>query len=162
MVSDSTGVVSSSSRPKRPVPACRGSETEGAWSLYWWRNGTRQLIYYVGAMPTDPNCEECAAILLEYERTCLDFWLNASEETREGCRAIGQLVARGTETDLARAQELLPAFRAFKPYVNADARMSPSRMASLWFRKFQHEARTGHYLSLRPPSLRPLPPSDLS
>jgi hypothetical protein len=128
-----------------------GGETEPSKSIY---DGC--------AMPTDPTCEECAAILLEYKRACFDFWLNASEETREGCRAIGQLVAGGTETDLARAQELLPPFKPFKPYVNPYAAMSPSRMAELIIRKYQHESKTGHYVSLRPPSLRPLPPSDLS
>jgi hypothetical protein len=113
-------------------------------------------------MPTDPTCEECAAILLEYERACLEFWLNASEETREGCRAIGQMITGGTEADVARAREVLPPFKPFTPYANADARMSPSRMADLWVRKFQHAAKTGHYVRLRPPGLRPLPPSDLS
>jgi hypothetical protein len=116
----------------------------------------------MGAMPTAPTCEECAAIRLEYERACLEFWLNASEETREGCRAIGQLVTGGTEDDLARAHEVLRPFKPFTPHANADARMSPSRMAGLWVRKFQHAAKTGHYVRLRPPGLRPLPPSDLS
>jgi hypothetical protein len=106
-------------------------------------------------MPTDPTCEECAAILLEYERACLEFWLNASEETREGCRAIGQMLTGGTEADVARAREVLPPFKPFTPYANADARMSPSRMAGLWVRKFQHAAKTGHYVRLRPPGLRP-------
>jgi hypothetical protein len=119
-------------------------------------------LFMMGAMPTDPTCEECAAILLEYERASIDFWANASEETREGCRAIGQLVAGGTEADLARAREVLPPFKPFKPHVNPYAGMSPSRMAELIIRKYQHESKTGHYVSLRPPSLRPLPPSDLS
>ena len=113
------------------------------------------------AMASHPTCEECAAILLEYERACLEFWLNASEETREGCRAIGQMVAGGTEADVARAREVLPPFKPFEPYVNPYAQMSPSRVA-LGIRKVQHEAKTGHHVSLRPPSLRPLPPSGLS
>ena len=37
------------------------------------RNCSLLVIYDVGAMPSDPTCEECAAILLEYERACLDF-----------------------------------------------------------------------------------------
>lgn len=110
-------------------------------------------------MATDPTCEECAAILLEYERACLDFWRNTSEEAREGCRAIGQLVTRGTEADLAHAHEVLPPF---KPYANPDAFMSPSHMAGLGIRRLQHSAKTGHYLTLRPLWFRPLPPSDLS
>ncbi len=120
-----------------------------------------RFIYDMGAMPTDPTCKECAAIRLEYQRACLEFWANASEETREGCRAIGQLVTGGTEDDLARAHEVLRPFKPFTAYANADARMSPSHMAGLWIRKFQHAAKTGHYVSLRPPGLRP-PPSDLS
>jgi hypothetical protein len=112
-------------------------------------------------MPTDPPCEECAAILVEYERACLEFWANASEETREGCRAIGQLVAGGTEADLDRAREVLPSFKSSKPYVNAYAYMRPSRMAEVTMRKFQHEAKTGHYQRLLPPSFRRLPPSDI-
>ena len=121
-----------------------------------------RFIYDMGAMPTDPTCEECAAIRLEYERACLEFWANASEETREGCRAIGRMIAGGTEADVERAREVLRPFKPFTPYANADARMSPSRMAGLWFRKYQHAAKTGHYVSLRPPGLRRLPPSDLS
>ena len=120
-----------------------------------------RLIYDMGAMATEPICEECAAIVLEYERACIEFWANASEETREGCRAIGQMVAGGTEADLARASEVLRPFKPFTPYANADARMSPSRMAGLWVRKFQHAAKTGHYVSLRPPGLWALPPSEL-
>jgi hypothetical protein len=121
-----------------------------------------QVIYDMGAMATEPTCEECAAIRVEYERACLEFWLNASEETREGCRAIGQLVTGGTEADLARAHEVLAPFKLFTRYANADARMSPPCMAGLWVRKFQHAAKTGHYVRLRPPGLRPLPPSDPS
>lgn len=113
-------------------------------------------VYDVYAMETDPTCEECAAILVEYKRACLDFWMNASEETREGCRAIGQLVAGGTEADLAHARDVLPRFTPFAPYANPDARMSPSRIAGLWFRRFQHQAKTGHYVPLRPPGFRRL------
>lgn len=118
-----------------------------------------QFVYDLCAMPTSAPCEECQAIILEYERASLDFWLNASEETRDACRAIGQLVAGGTDADLARAHELLAPF---KPCVNADVRYSPSRMGPLFYKKFQHEAKTGHYISLRLVSLRPSPPSDLS
>jgi hypothetical protein len=99
---------------------------------------------------------------MEYERACLDFWLNASEETRDACRAIRQLVAGGTEADVAHAHQLLSPFKAFKSPVNADAMMSSSRMGPLVYRKFQHEAKTGHYVGLRPVGLRPSPPSDLS
>ena len=43
------------------------------------------------------SCEECEAITLEYRRAWLDFWLNASDETRDACRALWQLVAGGSE-----------------------------------------------------------------
>ena len=55
------------------------------------------------------SCEECAAITLEYRRAYLDFWLHASNETRDACRALAQLVAGGSEADVARTQELLTA-----------------------------------------------------
>ena len=114
------------------------------------------------AMRIIAPCEECQAIVMEYERACLDFWLNASEETRDACRAIRQLVTGGSEADVAHAQQLLPPFKAFKSPVNSDGRMGPSRIGPLVYRKVQHEARTGHYVSLRPVYLRPSPPSDLT
>jgi hypothetical protein len=113
-------------------------------------------------MATDPSCEECAAILLEYERAYLDFWRSASEETREGCRAIGQLLTGGTEADLDRAREVLPPFTPFRPYASADAWMGPSPMAELAIRRLQHTGKTGHYLTLRPLWFPPLPPSEFS
>jgi hypothetical protein len=58
------------------------------------------------------SCDECEAIILEYRRACIEFWLNSSEETRDACRAIGQLVAGCREADAAHAEELL---RPFKP-----------------------------------------------
>ncbi len=99
---------------------------------------------------------------MEYERACLDFWLNASEETRDACRAIRQLVAGGTEADVAHAHQLLAPFKAFKTPVNDDASMRASRIGPLVYRKIQHEAKTGHHVSLRPVWFRPSPPSDLS
>ena len=119
-------------------------------------------LFMMGAMGTIAPCEECQAILMEYEKACLDFWLNASEETRDACRAIRQLVTGGTEADVAHAQQLLPPFKTFESPVNADATMGPSRIGPLLYRKVQHEARTGHHVSLRPVYLRPSPPSDLS
>jgi hypothetical protein len=116
----------------------------------------------MGAMRSSAPCEECRAILMEYERASLDFWLNASEETRDACRAIRQLVAGGTEADVAQAHQLLPPFKAFRSPVNDDARMSPAQMGPLIYRKLQHEAKTGHHVSLRPVWFRPSPPPDLS
>ena len=77
-------------------------------------------------MPTSTPCEECEAILLEHKRAYLDFWLNAREETRDACRAIGQLIAWGSEADVARAQELLRPFKPSNP-VNAEGKMGSSQ-----------------------------------
>jgi hypothetical protein len=124
------------------------------------------------------SCEECEAIILEYQQACLVFWLNASKETRDGCRAIGQLVAGGSESDVTRAQELLRPFKAaiFEPkmterralleaYVGSafdqvggeSGGKGSSRMAELVYRKLQHQFKSGHYVSFRP-----APSSDLS
>ena len=122
------------------------------------------------------SCEECEAITLDYRRAYLDFWLNASDETREACRALWELVAGGSEADVARTQELL---RPFKPatfelkrngraaFLEAYAGSafdqgesvgkSSSRMQELAYRKLQHQLKSGHYVSFRPS-----PPSDIS
>ena len=126
------------------------------------RSSTAQFVYDGCVMRSIAPCEECQAIVMEYERACLDFWLNASEETRDACRAIRQLVTGGTEADVALAQQLLPSFKAFRSPVNADAMMSYSGIGPLVYRKVQHEAKTGHYVRLRPVYLCPSPPSDLS
>jgi hypothetical protein len=121
------------------------------------------------------SCEECEAITLEYRQACLDFWLNASDETRDACRAIEQLVVGGSEADLARAQELFRPFRSatFEPKMNDRAALleayvgsafdqvggesvgkGSSRTAELVYRKLQHQFKSGHYVSFR--SIPPL------
>jgi hypothetical protein len=111
------------------------------------------------AMPTDAPCEECEAIILEYKRACLDFWLNASQETQDACRAIGHLVGGGSEADVARAQALLRPFEPFRGPVKADSKMGKSRMADVIYRKVQHQSKTGHYVKF--PMAKPSS-SDLS
>lgn len=105
------------------------------------------------------SCNECEAIIVEYRRACIDFWLNASDETREACRAIGQLVAWCREADADHAQELL---RPFKPST-FESKMNPraglleayvgsgfdQRIAELAYRKLQHQFKSGHYVSFR-------------
>jgi hypothetical protein len=121
-----------------------------------------------GAMKT--SCEECEAIVLEYKRACLDFWLNANEETREGCRAIGQLISGGSEADVARAEELLRPFKpaTFEPKMNEPTTFleayvgsafdqvrgesvgkRSSRISEVAYRKLQHQFKSGHYVSFR-------------
>jgi hypothetical protein len=39
-------------------------------------------------MKKSTSCAECESIALEYREACVAFWLNASEETRDACRAI--------------------------------------------------------------------------
>jgi hypothetical protein len=72
------------------------------------------------------SCDECEAIILEYRRACIEFWLNSSDETRDACRAIGQLVAGCREADAAHAEELL---RPFKP-LTFESKMN--RRAGSW------------------------------
>jgi hypothetical protein len=122
------------------------------------------------------SCEECEAITLEYRRAWLDFWLNASDETRDACGALWQLVAGGSDADVARAQELLRPFKpaTFAPKRNGRAAFleayvgsafdqgesvgkGSSRMQELAYRKLQHQFKSGHYVSFRPS-----PPSDIS
>jgi hypothetical protein len=119
-------------------------------------------------------CAECEAITLEYRRACLDFWLNASDETRDACRAIGQLLAGGSEADAA--QDLLHPFkpetseskmngRFLEAYVGNGVDQvrgefvgkGSSRIAGLMSRKLQHQFKSGHHVSLRP-----YPPRDHS
>ncbi len=121
-----------------------------------------------GAMKT--SCEECEAIVLEYKRAYLDFWLNANEEIRNGCRAIGQLVSGGSEADVARAQELLRPFKSatFEPKMNEPTTLleayvgsafdqlrgesvgkRSSRTVELAYRKLQHQFKSGHCVSFR-------------
>jgi hypothetical protein len=116
------------------------------------------------------SCEECKAIALEYKRAWLDFWLNASEETRDGCRAIGQLFNGGSEADLARAQELLRPFKSatFEPNLNEPTTLLEAYVGSVFdqvrgesvdkhssliselaYRKLQHQFKSGHYVSFR-------------
>jgi hypothetical protein len=116
------------------------------------------------------SCEECKAIALEYKRAWLDFWLNASEDTRGGCRTIGQLFNGGSEADMARAQELLRPFRSatFAPNLNEPTTLleayvgsafdqvrgesvgkRSSRISELAYRKLQHQFKSGHYVSFR-------------
>ena len=116
-------------------------------------------VYNVRAMATGVPCEECEAIMLEYKRACLDFWLNANQETRDACRAIGRLIGGCSDADAARAHELLRPFVPFRGPVKADAKMGKSRIADVIFRKFQHQSKTGHYVKF--PTAKPSA-SDLS
>ena len=116
-------------------------------------------VYDMRVMPADAPCEECEAIILEYKRACLDFWVNASEETRNACRSIGHLIGGGSDAEVARAQSLLRPFEPFRGPAKADAKMGKSRIAEVIYREIQHQSKTGHYVKF--PMVKPSS-SDLS
>ena len=116
------------------------------------------------------SCDECEAIILEYRRACIEFWLNSSDETRDACRAIGQLVAGCREADAAHAEEVLRPFKpltfeskmnrraglleayvgsGFDPLKAESVSKGSSRIAELAYRKLQHQFKSGHYVSFR-------------
>jgi hypothetical protein len=49
------------------------------------------------------SCEQCDAILLEYRIAYLDFWERASQETRDACKAVGELIG-GSEVIRPRSK----------------------------------------------------------
>jgi hypothetical protein len=108
-------------------------------------------------MPTDPPCEECEEIILEYKRACLEFWLNANQETRDACRAMGDLMGGGSGTEAALG--MLRPFEPFRGPVSADETKVKTPLAEVVRRKLKHQAKTGHYVKF--PVVKPSS-SDLS
>jgi hypothetical protein len=97
-------------------------------------------------MPTDAPFEECEAIILEYKRACLELWLDANQETRDACRAIRHLMGGGSDAEAACPQALLRPFEPFRGPVSADAKKVKTPIAEVIHRKFEHQAKTGHYV----------------
>jgi len=83
----------------------------------------------------DPICEECQKIKRELREAWAEAWLSAGEEFRTAW--VGLI--GGTEEDAVRAEEIFP--RAKIP--GAD------RVRQAVFKKFRHEAQTGHKIPLR-------------
>ena len=110
----------------------------------------------LGAM--ENSCELCDAILREYRIAYLDFWERASEETRDACKAVGELIG-GSEADLQRVEDRLPRFRpmtaqqlniaAMKAGVRYSyiRREDPLRHAML--KRWLHQQATGHVVHIR-------------
>jgi len=101
--------------------------------------------FYNGAAMTS-SCKECEEIVTEYRGAVLDFWRNASEETRAACRATANLISC-TESDAKEAQ------RQLRPFTSEELARQPSefqvRIAGAIFRKYRHQQQTGHRLNLR-------------
>jgi hypothetical protein len=101
------------------------------------------------------NCKECDAILQEYRIAYADFWEHASEQTRDACRALGELV-RGTETDIRSVEGRLSTFQPMNAgqlnaaMVNTGIQYlggsDPLKAAML--KKWQHQQATGHVVRL--------------
>jgi predicted nucleic acid-binding protein len=91
-------------------------------------------------------CRECAEIMQEYREAVLDFWSNASDETRYACRVAAKLTGL-TEEDAVNADE------ALRPFDFQDLHRPPNenqaRIAAAISRKCQHQHRTGHRINLR-------------
>jgi hypothetical protein len=79
------------------------------------------------------GCAECSAIAREIRDAYRETWLSASPELRLAWLATSGLRG-GTEEDVLRLEELLPA---------AERHSSP-RIGNALRRRFAHEARAGH------------------
>jgi hypothetical protein len=56
------------------------------------------------------SCKKCDAIFREYRIAYLDFRDRASQETRDACKALGELIG-GLEADMQRVEDRLPRLR---------------------------------------------------
>jgi hypothetical protein len=101
------------------------------------------------------NCEECEAILRGYRIAYAEFWEQASEQTRDACRALAELLegtGNGIQIDDGRLSKFQPmgADRLNAAIVNTGIRYlrgdDPLRAALL--RKWQHQKATGHVVQL--------------
>lgn len=77
-------------------------------------------------------CAECEEIAWALAQAYLDAWCASDRGTRAAWKAVYGMIG-GTEADVERVQELLPAVKPVHLGVN-----------QILKRKFQHEARTGH------------------
>jgi hypothetical protein len=94
----------------------------------------------------DNPCRECVEIAQEYREAIIDFWTNASDETRDACGVMAKL-AGCTEGDAVHAEEKLRPFSSqelFRPREE-----NQTRIAGAIYRKCLHQHRTGHYVNLR-------------
>jgi hypothetical protein len=104
----------------------------------------RDTVYNGAQM--ESSCKECEKIATDYREAVLEFWRNASEETRAACRATANLVSC-TESDARDAQ------RQLRPFTREEMTRPPSefqvRISSAMFRKYRHQQQTGHRVNLR-------------
>jgi hypothetical protein len=101
------------------------------------------------------SCEKCDAILREYRIAYLDFWDRASQETRDACKALGELIG-GSEADMQRVEDRLPRLRpmtaqqlniatwkAGMGYLGGEDRIRDTML-----KKWLHQKATGHVVRL--------------
>jgi hypothetical protein len=101
------------------------------------------------------NCKECDAILQEYRMAYIDFLENASQETRDACKALGELIG-GSAADMQSVEDRVPRFRPMSAeqlnaatvkagmgYLRGD-----DRIRNAMLKKWQHQKATGHTAQL--------------
>lgn len=93
----------------------------------------------------DNPCRECAEIVQEYREAVIDFWINASDRTRDACRVVAKLT-RCTESDAVNAEGRLRPFSSQE--LLRPAEENQTRIAAAISRKCLHQHRTGHYVNL--------------
>jgi hypothetical protein len=94
----------------------------------------------------DNPCRECVEIAQEYREAMIDFWTNASDETRDACAVMAKLTGC-TKRDAANAEEKLRPFSSQE--LLRPAEENQTRIAAAIYRKCLHQHRTGHYVNVR-------------
>ncbi len=97
------------------------------------------------------SCEECDAILREYKIAYLDFWERASQETRDACKALRELIG-GSEADMQSVEDHLPRFRPMSAEQLNTAALKvgvrylrgEDRIGNAMLKKSLHQKATGH------------------
>jgi hypothetical protein len=101
-------------------------------------------------------CEQCDAILREYQIAYLDFLESADQETREACQAVVRLL-ECSEAAMQSVEDILPRFHpmsaaelntvAFKEGVRYWR--GADRIKGAILKKWLHQKATGHVVNLR-------------
>jgi hypothetical protein len=96
-------------------------------------------------------CLECDVILREYRIAYLDFWERASQETRDACKALGELIG-GSEADMQSVEDHLPRFRPMSGEQLNTATLryfgGDDRIRDAILKKWLHQKATGHIVHL--------------
>lgn len=99
----------------------------------------------------ETSCHECEAILRDYRIAYLDFWERASQETRDACKALRELIG-GSEADMQSVEDRLPWFRPMSAQQLNAANLKyfggDERIRDAILKKWQHQKATGHIVHL--------------